>query len=514
MAGRRPSGRQGCGEEADVPEIIPRWEWRTFGRRFGLAEAAFGALEATGVQESDELYLLSTAGDNVKVRDDLMDIKRLEEVDADGLERWTPIMKAGFPLGAAATADVLAALGIEAPRFARETYTLAEFVTELVVPSGTVRPVDVHKRRVRYVVGGCTSEVSDVTAAGRTIRTIAIESEDKAAVLAAVRSVGLGGFVNTSYPKGLAALVDGAAERYAVIDCGTNSVKFHVAERQPDGGWSAVVDRAEITRLGEGLEQTGEIGPDALDRTAAAIAAMADEARQLGVGAIVAVGTAGLRIARNADAVVDAIAGRTGIRIDVISGEDESRLAYLAATHGPGIADGGTRVVFDTGGGSTQFTFGSGDRIDERFSVDVGAVRFTERFGLGGVVTEGVIGEAGAAIASDLGRIAGRPTPDLLVAMGGAVTNLAAVRHGLATYDPDVVQGTVLDRAEIERQIELYRSRDVAGRREIVGLQPKRADVILAGALVVRTVLDLLRCDSLVVSDRGLRHGVLVTRFG
>ena len=84
----------------------------------------------------------------------------------------------------------------------------------------------------------------------------------------------------------------------------------------------------------------------------------------------------------------------------------------------------------------------------------------------------------------------------------------------MATYDPDVVQGTVLDRAEVDRQIELYRTRDIDARREIVGLQPKRADVILAGACIVRTVMEKLGQDSLTVSDRGLRHGVLSERFG
>ena len=98
--------------------------------------------------------------------------------------------------------------------------------------------------------------------------------------------------------------------------------------------------------------------------------------------------------------------------------------------------------------------------------------------------------------------------------MGGAITNLAAVKHGLAEYDPDVVQGTVLDRAEIDRQIELYRTRSADERREIVGLQPKRAEVILAGACIVRTVAEKLGRDSLTVSDRGLRHGLLVERFG
>ena len=98
--------------------------------------------------------------------------------------------------------------------------------------------------------------------------------------------------------------------------------------------------------------------------------------------------------------------------------------------------------------------------------------------------------------------------------MGGAVTNIAAVAHHLATYDPEVVQGTVLDMAEIDRQIELYRTRDALARRTIVGLQPKRAEVILAGACIVRTVMEKLGQRSLTVSDRSLRHGVLAERFG
>jgi exopolyphosphatase/guanosine-5'-triphosphate,3'-diphosphate pyrophosphatase len=218
-------------------------------------------------------------------------------------------------------------------------------------------------------------------------------------------------------------------------------------------------------------------------------------------------------MARNSAAVIATIRARTGVSIEVISGEEEGRLAYLAVKAGLGVPEG-SLVVFDTGGGSSQFTFGRGSQVDERFSVDVGAVRYTERFGLDNVVPPDVLGKALGAIAADLSRIDGRPAPDLLVAMGGAVTNIAAVKHGLQTYDPDVVQGTVLDSAEIDRQIELYRSRDAAQRRGIVGLQPKRAEVILAGACIVRTVMDKLRQHTVRVSDRGLRHGLLVERFG
>jgi exopolyphosphatase/guanosine-5'-triphosphate,3'-diphosphate pyrophosphatase len=169
--------------------------------------------------------------------------------------------------------------------------------------------------------------------------------------------------------------------------------------------------------------------------------------------------------------------------------------------------------VFDSGGGSSQFTFGVGSRVDERFSVDVGAVRFAERFGLARAVERETVDAALSAIAEDLTLLDGRDKPASVIGMGGTVTNLTAVKHGLATYDAEVVHGTVLDLAEIDREIELYRTRDAEQRRAIPGLQPARAEVILAGACVVRTILAKLGHDSLTVSDRGLRHGVFLERF-
>ena len=496
-----------------MPAIIPRWEWRTFGAGRRAAEDAFAALTPGPAEESDELYLLSVAESNVKVRNDLLDIKLLKEVDADGLERWEPVMKRGFPLPAAEVRKVFDTFGVSPPSLSRDAYTLDQFLAELVEPSGAARAVRVHKRRVRYSPGGCRAEVADVEVDGRKARTIAIESEDPSAVVAAVRDAGLDGHVNTSYPRGLAELVDDGPVRYAVIDVGTNSVKFHIGERDPDGSWRAVVDRAELTRLGEGLGDQGVISAEPMERTVAAIAAMAEEARRHQVRAIGAVGTAGLRTARNRDEVIAAIAARTGLTVEVISGEEESRLAYLAVQAGLDAVVG-SLAVFDTGGGSTEFTFGRGPDVEERFSLDVGAVPYTERFGLAGSVEPSVLRDALTAIAADLSRLDAHSPPDALVGMGGAVTNITAVQLGLATYDPDAVQGAVLDRAELDRQIELYRSRDAEARRPIVGLQPKRADVILAGACIVRTVMEKLGQQTLTVSDRGLRHGLLIDRFG
>jgi exopolyphosphatase/guanosine-5'-triphosphate,3'-diphosphate pyrophosphatase len=239
---------------------------------------------------------------------------------------------------------------------------------------------------------------------------------------------------------------------------------------------------------------------------------MVEQAHSQGVAAIAAVGTAGLRQAPNREDFVDEVKARCGVTVDVISGEEEGRLAYLAATSSLPVA-GGPLVVFDSGGGSSQFTFGSSDAIDERFSLDVGAVRFTERYGLAGVVSRDVLEEALEAIAADLGRLDGRDRPEAVVAIGGTSTNLAAVKHGLESYDPDVVHGTVLDLAEIDRQIELYRSQDADQRRSIAGLQPARAEVILAGACIVRTILTKLGQQAVRVSDRGLRHGVFAERF-
>jgi exopolyphosphatase/guanosine-5'-triphosphate,3'-diphosphate pyrophosphatase len=493
--------------------ITPRWEWRTFGRRFRRAEAVFAGLDSRGVQETDEIYLLTEKGSNVKIRSGLLDIKVLQTVNDAGLEQWVPVMKEGFPASAATVRDVFSAMHVTPPALTRDSYTFEQFMAELVDPTGTVRAAKVHKRRVRYVVGGCTSELSDVTVDGIATRTIAVESEDAAAVAAAVGSLGLSGYVNTNYSRGLAATLSGRPPRYAVLDVGTNSVKFHLAEPAADGTWTAIADRAELTRLGEGLKEGGAITADAAERTAAAIKGMVDEAHAAGAIAIAAAGTAGLRMAANTADVLERLRALTGVTVEVVTGEEEGRLAYLAVRRGLPLA-AGSLVVFDTGGGSSQFTFGEGDRVSERFSVNVGAVRYTERFGLDGAVSSAVLQEAMTAIADDLSGIAGRPRPETLVAMGGAVTNLTAVSYAMARYDPDRIQGTVLHRTEIDRQIALYSTTPLDARRAIVGLQPKRADVILAGACIVRTVMELLGNDVLTVSDRGLRHGLLAERFG
>lgn len=498
---------------ATLPGIIPRWEWRTFGD-LGPVEELLTSLVAGDVDESDEVYLLSRRGDaSVKARAGLLDVKSLEDVNDDGLELWVPRIKALFPVARDALESVFTALEVAAPQLSRIDYTIDQLAGEVVGAVPDVRATPVHKRRARTVMDGCMVELTQMEADGSSIKSVAVESPDPALVTATVRRLGLDGRPNTCVARGLKNLLGwGVADRFAVIDVGTNSVKFHIGEQMPDGSDRTLVDRAEITRLGEGLAESGRLTEVATKRTVEAIIEMVDEARRHGVADIAAVGTAGLRQAANSAELVDAVKARCGITVDVISGEEEAQLAYLAATSALPVA-GQLLVVFDSGGGSSQFTFGEGNRIEEQFSVDVGAVRCTERYGLAGAVSPDALAEALAAIAADLDRLDGRERRDGVVAMGGTVTNLAAVKHGLERYDPDVVHGTVLDLAEIDRQIELYRTRGAGRRREVAGLQPARAEVILGGACIVRTILTKLDQQSMLVSDRGLRHGVFAQRF-
>jgi len=484
-----------------VPTIVPRWEWRSFGESFGAAERMLTAQRPERVHETDELYLLSPDSDaSVKIRDALMDVKQLEDVNADGLERWRPVMKAAFPLAADEVDFVLGALHVGVPPGERRGYGPGD-VAALALTA------EVHKQRAHYRIDGCLAELTEVRVGERATHTLAVEGEDPDRVIAAVRRLGLEGRRNVSVARGLKALLGVGAQRFAAIDVGTNSVKLHVAARSADGAWRTLADRSEVTRLGEGLHESGQLGAEPIRRTTQAIAALAGEARALGAAEIVAVGTAGLRIAGNADDLIAAARAACDVTVEVIPGEEEARLAFVAATAGFELA-GKTLVVFDTGGGSSQFTIG-----EEQFSVDVGAVRLTERFGLDEPVPAETVAAAQREAAAGFARLEGN-RPTAVIGMGGAVTNLAAMALALEPYDPDVVHGSVLGRAEVDAQIERLRALGGPERRAIVGLQPARAEVILAGACVVRAVLDVLRADALTVSDRALRHGLIADRFG
>jgi exopolyphosphatase/guanosine-5'-triphosphate,3'-diphosphate pyrophosphatase len=491
-----------------------RWEWRTFAERFDAVDAVLSSETIEREADSEELYVLSKHSDaSVKVRKGLLDVKRLERVDDDGLELWRPLPKLPFPLPVDDVRSLLTVLAVDVPALRRSSYSLDELEHDVVAPDPSLRTLSVRKQRRHYRIDGCMVEVTSLVADGAPIRTVVVEHEDPALVVRTLGRLRLEGRRNVSVARGLKTLCDFGARRHAVVDVGTNSVKLHVGEIRPDGEIRAVLDRADISRLGEGLTEHGALTDAAIHRTVEAVSTLLDEARRAGAAEIGVVGTAGLRMASNRDAFDDALRAKCGVSIDVITGDDEGRLAYLAATTAL-PATHGRVAVFDTGGGSSQFTFGRAGHVDERFSVNVGAVRIAERYELDGSVTEDHLAHVMDALAGELHALGDRAAPDALIGMGGTVTNLAAVQHGLATYDADVVHGTVLSLGEIDRQIDLYRTRDVAKRREIVGLQPQRADVILAGACIVRSFLSLLRQAEVTVSDRGLRHGLFLERFG
>ena len=188
-------------------EIIPRWEWRSFGSHFGNAEARLNARGTDRLQNSDEIYLLSSVSDaNVKIRDGLMDIKQLEQTDPHGFEQWRPVLKETFPLPAATIGVVYTALEMTPPTNP-VPIALEKFLAE-AASSPEIRVLEVHKTRSRYHLEGCLAELTEVAANGKKIRTIAVESEDPAQIASALRALGLEGLENVSYPRGLKRLVD------------------------------------------------------------------------------------------------------------------------------------------------------------------------------------------------------------------------------------------------------------------------------------------------------------------
>jgi exopolyphosphatase / guanosine-5'-triphosphate,3'-diphosphate pyrophosphatase len=192
-----------------VKKIVPRWEWRAFGDEFSEADAFFAAMAPTGIQESDEVYLVSSIpGKVVKVRAGLMDVKSLESVDAAGLEQWVPVLKVGMPLSPEDADRFRATLGLPPRTSDRERYTLDELVAELAELLPELRAVPVHKKRLRYSVGGCMTEMTEVVVEGRRSRTVAVESENADRVVAVVEQLGLSGRANISYPRWLQDAAD------------------------------------------------------------------------------------------------------------------------------------------------------------------------------------------------------------------------------------------------------------------------------------------------------------------
>jgi exopolyphosphatase/guanosine-5'-triphosphate,3'-diphosphate pyrophosphatase len=314
--------------------------------------------------------------------------------------------------------------------------------------------------------------------------------------------------------------------RHAAIDIGTNTVLLVVAEER-EGRLEPLVERAEITRLGRGVDAKGILSAEAIRETADVLGRFAAEARALGATRITCVATSAARDARNGAEFFDAARAIAGLTPEVISGEEEARLVYASAWRDFGLTLGGPApfppgaplAVLDVGGGSTEFTYGDGPLPRGRTSLQLGAVRLTERH----VRTDPmplsqqlVLREAAREALLPLTRLEGLGdvASARLVGVAGTVTTLCSVLQELPVYDATKVHGATMLLDEIDALLARLAGLTVAERQRLPGMEPKRADVIVAGGIVVAEAMRLTGFDRLTVSDRGVRWGLLYDRLG
>jgi exopolyphosphatase/guanosine-5'-triphosphate,3'-diphosphate pyrophosphatase len=306
-------------------------------------------------------------------------------------------------------------------------------------------------------------------------------------------------------------------ERVAAIDVGTNTVLLTVAERR-GRSFQPVVERAEITRLGRGVDRTGRLDPSAIADTVAVIARYGAEARSLGVTRIAVVATSAARDAANGAEFFEATRAAAGLVPEIIAGGEEARLVHLSAWGDFGTP-GGRLAVLDVGGGSSELTWGDGPVPQGRRSFQMGAVRLTERVSPGDPPSGDDLRRMQEAAREALLevkeiRASGALSGARLVAVAGTVTTLAAVAQALPAYDAARVHGSPLSREALRALLGRLVPLTTAERARLPGMEPKRADVIVAGAILVATALELGGFDALTVSDRGVRWGLLHDRFG
>jgi len=292
----------------------------------------------------------------------------------------------------------------------------------------------------------------------------------------------------------------------ATIDIGTNTTLLLVASAN---GRAATVleERAEITRLGRGIGKNGALDPDAISRTLAVLREFAAAAARHGAR-IAAVGTEALRRAPNATAFLGPAAEILGTPVEVIDGEREAALTFHAVVASFPDLQAGSLAVIDIGGGSTEIVLAVGGEVRFRTSLPLGSVRLTEAFIHQDPPTTAERAAIVDAIDSAIRGVPFPPEPPALVGVAGTVTSLAAMAMALASYDPARVHGYRLSRPDLGRQIERLGTATQAERERMVGLDPRRADVILAGALILDRIAAAAGVADVRVSDRGIRWGL------
>jgi len=228
----------------------------------------------------------------------------------------------------------------------------------------------------------------------------------------------------------------------------------------------------------------------------------------MGVQKIFAVGTSALREAKNSEDFLRMIKEKLDLSIEIISGEEEAQLSFLAVARDLKELKKSTLVI-DVGGGSTEFILGKGDHITQWVSLPLGSVRFTEQFLLSDPVQEREWEQMEMEIRKLLITIPHPQKPLVMVAVGGTATTLASVEQGLKEFIPEKIHHFLLEKEALKNQLHLYRSKTIDERRKIPGLAPARADVILAGGAILYMAMEELKCESVLISCHGVRYGLL-----
>ena len=292
--------------------------------------------------------------------------------------------------------------------------------------------------------------------------------------------------------------------RVAVVDLGTNSTRLLVADAT-DGEVQELDRRLAITRLGEGVDERRRLLPVAIARVRNTLVEYRRAIEEAGTERTLAIATSAVRDAENGEAFLGEIEWSYGFATRLLSGDDEALLTFRGATTGRAV-DAGTLLV-DVGGGSTVLVVGGPDGVDFHSSLDLGCVRLTERYLCGDPPALDEIAACRRHVRETLARLPAELRPSSALGVAGTVTTLATVDLGLADEDPDRVDGHRLRATSVEETLARLAPLRVEEIARIVGINPERAPVILAGVIFVAETLARFELDELEVSERDLMHG-------
>jgi exopolyphosphatase/guanosine-5'-triphosphate,3'-diphosphate pyrophosphatase len=298
-------------------------------------------------------------------------------------------------------------------------------------------------------------------------------------------------------------------DRIASIDIGSNTLRLLIAEKMETGLKPVYRDR-EIVRLGRDFYPGRRMAAQSLASALSVLQRFKDAAGDLGASSIKAVGTGVLREAENTPSLLEAARGQLGLNIRIISGKEEARTMALGVLSViTGVPE--TAAIFDIGGGSTEVVFLNKREIKDRHSLPLGVVGLTEAFLPSDPPTPEEIfvlkGHCRAILDKNL---PGAMTPEVLIGTAGTATTLAAMAKKLTSYDPDLINGTVLTRDQMAGLLKEMASLSISKRALLPGLEPGRADIILSGLILVDELLAFFKQDKVVVSDAGLLEGLML----